>query len=185
MLSKPGAFVVTDSSCDLEQDEIDPFNIEIVPLTVRFGSEDFTDRQDLSVEDFYQRMANTEDLPQTSCPSAGAFEQPFRKASGAGAEAVVCLNISSDLSTTLRGRHLSTPTRPVRRVDERGCGKRDAARHQSGMGAARRGGRHGSSPGSAIPGQNRPADQYFVGCTRDFFAVMAKTTVTPSRHQLL
>ena len=73
----PGVFVVTDSSCDLDQDEIDPFNIEIVPLTIRFGSEEFTDRQDLSVEAFYQRMANTEDLPQTACPSPGAFEQAF------------------------------------------------------------------------------------------------------------
>ena len=36
----PGVFVVTDSSSDLEQDDIDPFNIEIVPLTIRFGSEE-------------------------------------------------------------------------------------------------------------------------------------------------
>jgi DegV family protein with EDD domain len=98
----PGVFVVTDSSCDLEQDEIDPFNIEIVPLTIRFGSEEFTDRRDLSVEDFYQRMANADDLPQTACPSPGAFEEAFRNARDAGAEAVVCLNISTDLSTTLQ-----------------------------------------------------------------------------------
>ena len=96
----PGVFVVADSSCDLEPDEIEPFNIEIVPLTIRFGSEEFTDRQDLSVEAFYQRMANSEDLPQTACPSPGAFEQAFRNASDAGADAVVCLTISSDLSTT-------------------------------------------------------------------------------------
>jgi DegV family protein with EDD domain len=98
----PGVFVVTDSSCDLEQDDIDPFNIEIVPLTIRFGSEEFTDRQDLRVEDFYLRMANTEDLPQTACPSPGAFEQAFRNARDAHAEAVVCLTISSDLSTTFQ-----------------------------------------------------------------------------------
>ena len=98
----PGVFVVSDSSCDLEQDDIDPFNIEIVPLTIRFGNEEFTDRQDLSVEDFYQRMANTEDLPQTACPSPGAFEQAFRNAGGAGAEAVVCLTMSGDLSTTFQ-----------------------------------------------------------------------------------
>ncbi len=98
----PGVFVVTDSSCDLEQDDIEPFNVEIVPLTIRFGSEEFTDRQDLSVEDFYRRMASTEDLPQTACPSPGAFEQAFRNASDTGAEAVVCLNISSDLSTTFQ-----------------------------------------------------------------------------------
>jgi DegV family protein with EDD domain len=97
-----GVFVVTDSSCDLEQDEVDQLNIDVVPLTIRFGSEEFTDRQDLSVEDFYERMANTEGLPQTACPSPGAFEQAFRNASEAGAEAVVCLNISSDLSTTFQ-----------------------------------------------------------------------------------
>jgi fatty acid-binding protein DegV len=49
-----GVFVVTDSSCDLEQDEVDQLNIDIVPLTIRFGSEEFTDRQELSVEDFYE-----------------------------------------------------------------------------------------------------------------------------------
>ena len=98
----PGVFVVTDSSCDLEQDDIEPFNIEIVPLTIRFGSEEFTDRQDLGVEDFYDRMANSQDLPQTACPSPGAFEEAFHNARDADAEAVICLTISSDLSTTFQ-----------------------------------------------------------------------------------
>ncbi len=98
----PGVFVVTDSSCDLEQGDIEPFNIEIVPLTIRFGSAEFTDRQDLSVEDFYRRMAETEELPQTACPSPGAFEAAFRQAGDAGADAVVCLTISSELSTTFQ-----------------------------------------------------------------------------------
>ena len=98
----PGVFVVTDSSCDLEQDDVDSLNIEIVPLTIRFGTEEFTDRQDLSVDDFYQRMADTDDLPQTACPSPGAFEQAFRNARDADAEGVVCLTISSDLSTTFQ-----------------------------------------------------------------------------------
>jgi fatty acid kinase fatty acid binding subunit len=98
----PGVFVVTDSSCDLEQDDIDPFKIEIVPLTIRFGSEEFTDRRDLGVEDFYKRMENTEELPQTACPPPGAFEEAFRRGIDAGAEAVLCLTISSELSTTFQ-----------------------------------------------------------------------------------
>jgi DegV family protein with EDD domain len=98
----PGVFVVTDSSCDLEQDDIDQLRIEIVPLTIRFGNEEFADRQDISVEEFYRRMANTGDLPETACPSPGAFEQAFHRAIDAGAEAVVCLTISSDLSATFQ-----------------------------------------------------------------------------------
>ena len=50
----PGVYLVTDSSCDLAEDEIGPFDIEIVPLTIRFGDEEFTDRHDLSVEAFYE-----------------------------------------------------------------------------------------------------------------------------------
>ena len=97
-----GVHIVSDSSCDLEQAETDPFSIEIVPLSIRFGSEEFTDRLDLSVEDFYERMASSDVLPQTACPSPGAFERAFRNACDAGADAVVCLNISSALSNTFQ-----------------------------------------------------------------------------------
>jgi len=97
-----GVHIVSDSSCDLEQADVDPFDVEIVPLSIRFGDEEFTDRQDLGVEDFYRRMESSVDLPQTACPAPGAFERAFRHAGEAGAEAVVCLNISSALSNTLQ-----------------------------------------------------------------------------------
>jgi len=97
-----GVYIVSDSSCDLEQLETDPLNIELVPLSIRFGNEEFTDRRDLSVEEFYVRMANSDELPQTACPSPGAFDQAFRNARDAGADAVVCLTISSELSNTFQ-----------------------------------------------------------------------------------
>jgi len=98
----PGVYIVTDSSCDLTQDEIAPLNVEIVPLSIRFGSEEFIDRRDLSVEDFYYKMADSNDLPQTACPSPGAFERAFRNADDAGADAVLCMTISGELSTTVQ-----------------------------------------------------------------------------------
>ena len=76
----PGVFVVTDSSSDLTPEEVAPFDVEIVPLTVRFGSEEFTDGVDLTIDDFYRRMADSEELPQTACPSPGAFAAAFRPA---------------------------------------------------------------------------------------------------------
>lgn len=98
----PGVYLVTDSSCDLTQDEIDPLNVEIVPLSIRFGSEEFVDRRDLRVEDFYYKMANSNDLPQTACPSPGAFARAFRNAGDAGADVVLCMTISGELSTTVQ-----------------------------------------------------------------------------------
>jgi len=98
----PGIHLVTDSSSDLTEEDLDRFPIEIVPLTIRFGSDEFTDGLDLTVADFYSRMSRSDELPQTACPSPGAFEQAFLRAKDAGADAVVCLNISSDLSTTIQ-----------------------------------------------------------------------------------
>jgi DegV family protein with EDD domain len=98
----PGVHVVTDSSCDLAPEEIEPLDVEIVPLTIRFGADEYTDRLDLSVGDFYDMMARSDELPQTACPSPGAFEEAFRRAADAGADAVVCLTISSHLSNTLQ-----------------------------------------------------------------------------------
>ncbi len=39
----------------------------------------------------------------------------------------------------------------------------------------------GAPLATQVPGQNRPADQYLAGWTRDFFAVMALTSVSPRR----
>jgi len=94
--------IVTDSSCDLTQEEADRLGITIVPLTIRFGAEEFTDRTELSVEEFYRRLAESPELPETAAPAPGAFEAAFRAAADAGASEVVCVNLSSELSATLQ-----------------------------------------------------------------------------------
>ena len=94
--------IVSDSSCDLTQEEAERNGIEIVPLSIRFGPDEYTDRVDLSVEDFYKKMAAADELPETAAPSPGAFEQAFRAAKEAGATSVVCINISSELSATMQ-----------------------------------------------------------------------------------
>ena len=66
--------VVTDSSCDLPQPLVDALGIEIVPLTIRFGDEEFVDREELSTDEFWHRLEHSKLLPETAAPSAGAFE---------------------------------------------------------------------------------------------------------------
>ncbi len=92
--------IVTDSACDLPDDLVEQHGIEIVPLTIRFGDEELVDRFELSTEDFYARMERSDALPETAAPSPGAFEQAFRRA-GADGDAVVCINLSSQLSATM------------------------------------------------------------------------------------
>src|SRR5436305_14577443 len=95
-----GPRVVTDSSCDLPADLAAELDVEIVPLTIRFGGEELVDRRDLSPKEFWARCTTSPVLPETAAPSAGAFEEAYRRAAAAGAEGVVRITISSQLSAT-------------------------------------------------------------------------------------
>jgi hypothetical protein len=97
-----GVHIVTDSSCDLTEEQAAAAGVRVVPLNIRFGAEEFVDREQLSVSEFYAKMSATGILPETSAPSPGRFEQTFREAAEAGATAVVCINLSSELSATMQ-----------------------------------------------------------------------------------
>ena len=94
--------IVTDSSCDLSDEELDGLDVEIVPLFIRFGTDEFVDREQITVEDFYRRMAAVDELPQTAAPPPGRFEQAFTRFLDAGCEAVVCVSLSSAISATMQ-----------------------------------------------------------------------------------
>ena len=94
--------IVTDSSCDLTTAETSEHRIGVVPLSIRFGDDEYVDREQLSVEDFYAKMASTGLLPETAAPSPGRFEQEFRGAVESGASGVVCINLSGELSATVQ-----------------------------------------------------------------------------------
>lgn len=97
-----GVRIVTDSSCDLTDEEVAAHDIEVVPLSIRFGSDEYEDRSELSVESFYEKLAASSVLPETAAPAPGKFEAAFRRQQEAGADAVVCINLSSDLSATMQ-----------------------------------------------------------------------------------
>ncbi len=92
--------IVTDSSCDLPDDLVAELGVDVVPLTIRFGSEELVDRRDLTPSQFWARCATSAVLPETSAPSPGAFEEVFRRAAAAGADGVACISLSTKLSAT-------------------------------------------------------------------------------------
>lgn len=92
--------IVTDSGCDLSPEVAAELSIAVVPLSIRFGATEYTDRVDLSPEKFYAEMAANEELPETAAPSPGAFDQAFRSQLEDGADEIVCINLSEALSAT-------------------------------------------------------------------------------------
>jgi DegV family protein with EDD domain len=118
-----GIRVVTDSACDLPQALADQHGIEIIPLTIRFGEDELVDRRDLSPKEFWARSAESPVLPETAAPSAGAFEEVYKRLAGEGADGIVCVTLSSALSATHQAAALAAKSLgddiPIRVVDSK------------------------------------------------------------------
>jgi DegV family protein with EDD domain len=115
--------VVTDSACDLSAAMAEERGLTIVPLSIRFGSEEFVDGSTLSTDEFWARCKASSVLPETSAPSPGAFQEAFVAAAEAGYDGVLCLSLSSEVSATYQAAVAAAKgvgdRIPVRTVDSR------------------------------------------------------------------
>ena len=91
---------MTDSTADLADDQQRTAGITVVPLNVRFGDEVFKDHVDLTSDDFFARLKTSPQLPKTSQPAVGAFEEVFRRYRDEGDDVVAVL-ISGKVSGTV------------------------------------------------------------------------------------
>jgi len=99
--------IVTDSACDLPQSVADAFAIEIVPLTIRIDGQEYVDRHDLTVAEFWAKCAASATLPETAAPAPGQFEQTYRQLAADGATSVVTISLSGALSATMQSAELA------------------------------------------------------------------------------
>ena len=116
----PGVRIVTDSACDLTEELVKEHEVIVVPLTIRFGHEEFEDRRELTPDEFWRRCQGNGALPETAAPSPGAFIAAYQQAAAEGADAVLCLTISSKVSASYASAVTAADTFagiPVRVVD--------------------------------------------------------------------
>ncbi len=92
--------LLTDSTCDIPKDFLDAYDIQVVPLTIIWGDEQFRDGVDLSAEDFYKRLEADPTMPTTSQPTPQQMVQAYDEAIRQGAEEVLIITISSAMSGT-------------------------------------------------------------------------------------
>jgi DegV family protein with EDD domain len=90
--------IVTDSTADLSPEQQQTAGITVVPLNVHFGDQVFRDRVDLSGAEFFRKLKASSQLPRTSQPSIGVFEEVFRSLSEG--DEVVAILLSGKVSGT-------------------------------------------------------------------------------------
>ncbi|MGL5313536.1 MAG: DegV family protein, partial [Peptostreptococcaceae bacterium] len=71
--------IVCDSLSDIPKELIDKYDIEVVPLTVILDEKEYKDGIDISNDEFYQRLRNTNVYPKTSQATYAQFKEVFEK----------------------------------------------------------------------------------------------------------
>lgn len=93
--------IVTDSTSDLDTAAAAKQQISLVPAHVRFGDIDYKDGVDIKGEEFYAKLSQAQELPQTSQPSAGEFVEVYQQLAQ-DHEHIVSLHVSGKLSGTVQ-----------------------------------------------------------------------------------
>jgi DegV family protein with EDD domain len=99
--------IITDSTCDLNDQELQKYDIEVVPLLVSFGSQTYQDRIEINTRQLYSLVDQVGELPKTAARNPGYFMNIFSKYINDGYD-VLCILISSELSSTYQSAHIAS-----------------------------------------------------------------------------
>ena len=91
--------IASDSTSDLSVELIEKYDVKIVPLGVNLGDKQYSDGVDVTPDMIYDHYEKTGELPKTSAPNIGDFEDFFAQNTAAG-NAIVLFTISSAMSST-------------------------------------------------------------------------------------
>ena len=101
--------IIIDSTTDIPERVL--HQVEVVPLTVSFGDEEYLDGIDLSRGDFYRKLEAGQILPKTSQPSPEAFAEVFQRIHEAGDEGIF-ISVASALSGTCQSAAIAAADYP-------------------------------------------------------------------------
>ena len=101
-----GIRIITDSAADFDPAVAKRRQVDVVPMSVQFGSASFLAGKNLSNEVFYQLLKEGKANPTTSQPTPAAFLRYFEEVKAAGDQAVVIL-LSGALSGTLQSAEIA------------------------------------------------------------------------------
>jgi len=178
--------IVTDSSSDIPPEVAQELDITVIPLYVRFGDEVYRDGVDISADQFYDKLAQSRSLPQTSTPSPGDFAEIYNQLA-TETDSIISIHLSPRYSGALNTAMVAKDYVPegctVKVVDSKsvsmGCGLV--------VMAAAREARKGASLEQAMQTINRTIwHTHIVGMIADInYLLRGRRLSLPGAHLLL
>lgn len=91
--------IISDSTCDLSQELIQKYDIDILPLHILLGENEYKDGKNITPEEIYAWSDANKTTPKTSAPSLEDAVELLKPYVGEERE-VICFSISSSMSTS-------------------------------------------------------------------------------------
>lgn len=91
--------IVTDSTCDLSQELIDYYQINVAPLNLSFGENHYLDKITIQPEQFYDLLETSDEFPTTSQINERTFTNLYSHLAS-HYDAVVAIHLTSQFSGT-------------------------------------------------------------------------------------
>ena len=115
-----GVKIITDSTSDIPESIVSELDIEVVPLNIHIGQDNFKHGIDIGTDEFYTKLLNGSQLPKTSQPSPGEFLDVYNKFLDQS-DAIVSIHVTSKLSGTynsaIQAKSELETTKPIEVVD--------------------------------------------------------------------
>ena len=99
--------IVTDSTADLTPELVNRYGIKVVPLEVLADGKAYKDKIDITNDEYYEILRTAKTLPTTSQPSPAVFADTYQALAAEGAEHIISIQISSELSGTYQSSVLA------------------------------------------------------------------------------
>lgn len=91
--------IISDSTCDLSPELIAKYDIDILPLHILLGEDEYEDGKNITPEEIYSWSDENKTTPKTSAPALTDAIELFKPYIDEGRE-IVCFSISSSMSTS-------------------------------------------------------------------------------------
>ena len=92
--------IISDSTCDLSQEVLERYDIDIIPLHIVKGDEELEDGPQIDIHALYEWADKNKTTPKTSAPSIETAMNIMRPYIDEGRE-IICFSISSEMSTSI------------------------------------------------------------------------------------
>lgn len=102
---------IIDSASDILPNEAKSLGLILLPMTIRFGQEEYRDAVDMTHREFYEKLIESDTLPTTSQINPLAYKEVFEQVTAAGDTAIV-ITLSAKLSGTYQSARIAAEDYP-------------------------------------------------------------------------